>query len=58
MAHSRPNSDCQSAIIANGVTIGGGTIIAACSVVQKDVSSWTIVADKLARVLCQIKVGA
>ncbi len=40
------------AIILNGVTIGDGVIVAAGSVVVKDVPPYTIVAGNPARFLC------
>jgi acetyltransferase-like isoleucine patch superfamily enzyme len=40
--------------ILKGVTIGRGAIIAACSVVTKDVPAWTIVAGNPAKIIRQI----
>lgn len=43
-----------NASILKGVTIGEGAIVAACSVVTKDVPAWTIVGGNPARVIREI----
>ena len=45
------------ATILKGVTIGEGAIVAACTVVTKDVEPWTIVAGNPARVIRQLAPG-
>lgn len=41
--------------ILKGVTIGEGAIVAACSVVTKDVPAWTVVAGNPAKIVKSIK---
>ena len=61
--NSKPIRVCSDAwigmncIILKGVTIGEGAIVAAGSVVTKDVSPWTIVAGNPAVVVKQLEKG-
>jgi acetyltransferase-like isoleucine patch superfamily enzyme len=43
-----------NAVVLKGVTIGEGAVVAAASVVTKDVEPWTIVAGNPARVMREL----
>lgn len=61
MVKSRPIKICDKAwlgfnvTVLNGVTIGEGAIVGACSVVREDVEPWTIVAGNPAKVIKRIE---
>ena len=61
IVNSKPITICDDAwigmnvTILKGVTIGEGAIVAACSVVTKDVPAWTIVAGNPATIVKRLK---
>lgn len=58
---SRPIRICDKAwigfscAILNGVTVGEGAVVGACTVVREDVEPWTVVAGNPARIVKRLK---